>query len=94
MFSCGEKVCVVARGIRVTDGMWHHVVLQADDEQIRVWLDGIEAGNAQILGLNIQAEYTNLVIGADTQGLNGFKGQIRDVSVYDTVMEPLSVWKA
>lgn len=94
VFSCGGTVKTVAEGVNLTDNAWHHVVLQADGDKLSVWIDGKEAGSVTVPGLNIRAEYTNLVIGADTAGGNGFTGLIRDVSVYDTALDPTAVWEA
>lgn len=80
-------------GGQIADQNWHHVVLQVQGETVTMYVDGESAGQATLDGLDVKTAVTNLVIAADTAGENGFNGTIRDVAVYNQLVQPDATWQ-
>lgn len=92
VFAYGEAEHIIADNVDLADGAWHHIVLTVNKEELSITIDGENVSSSTIDGLIIQAEHTNLVLGANTGGENGFSGLIKDFSIYNIVLKPDNIW--
>lgn len=81
----------------IWDGQWHHVVGTYDEQNVRLYLDGVEVGsgspNTNPIVYNLPT-YNDLYIGSYEFQQNctgGFRGDIDDVVIWSRALTPAEV---
>ena len=91
--SAGEIKSLIAT-IPVSVGSWHHLVITTDAAAVTLYIDGAVAGSLAVdlvLAESLNLLSGDITLGADAQGLRGFKGLVDEFSIYTSVMTESSI---
>lgn len=91
--SAGEIKSLIAT-IPVSVGSWHHLVITTDAAAVTLYIDGAVAGNLAVdlvLAESLNLLSGDITLGADAEGLRGFKGLVDEFSIYTSVMTESSI---
>jgi len=71
----------------ITDGTWHHIVVQSDGSTTSMYIDGVFDGsiNEPLVVGNGNAN-NQIYLGLTNQGLNPFTGSVNQVQIYDRTL--------
>ena len=92
-FNCylnsAQKVVNDQRTPHIDDGKWHHLVGVYDGSYVRLYVDGVDVGNAVSATGNLQASSLPIRLGrlSDFNAWN-FEGNISHVAIYGTALSP------
>ncbi len=91
--SAGQIQSLIAT-IPLSVGSWHHLAVTADAAALTLYIDGVVAGSLAVnlvLADSLIAVTGDMSIGADQQGLRGFKGLLDEFSISNTVIQQNSI---
>mgnify|MGYP003860768765 CR=1 FL=1 len=91
--SAGEIKSLIAT-IPVSVGSWHHLVITTDAAAVTLYIDGAVAGSLAVdlvLAESLNLLSGDITLGADAEGLRGFKGLVDEFSIYTSVMTESSI---
>lgn len=91
--SAGQTHSLIAT-IPVSVGSWHHLVITTNAAAITLYLDGVVAGSLAVdlvMADRLNQLSGDITLGADAQGLRGFKGLIDEFGLYTSVMSENSI---
>ena len=74
-------------GVSLTDGLWHHILVSCKSGKLTYYIDGEEKATVSVSG-KPATESTDLFIGSDTAGENGFDGSMAEVRIFDAAKTP------
>lgn len=83
-----EQVQTLSATVPLSLGSWHHVVITADATAVTLYIDGVVAGSSAVdlaLANNLAPLAGEITLGADAQGLLGFKGSMDEFAIYNAV---------
>jgi hypothetical protein len=84
-----------ASGAPLGAGAWHHLAGTYDGANVRLYIDGAQAGSAALAGALRTDSTTPIRIGAGSDGTVGqaepFDGRIDDVRIYDRALTPAEI---
>lgn len=80
------------RADAIVKDKWQHVAVSYDGRYQRVFVNGQEVARSSDFGLDFSAAISSdLRIGADNNGNNGFVGEMDDVRVYSRALTPAEI---
>lgn len=71
------------------DGLWHHILVSRQGQQVTLYVDGRENGSGQLSGSPFSG--SRLVVGADLNYEKGLDGSIAQVRLYNAARTPEQV---
>ena len=76
-------------GIAINDNIWHHIAVTYDQDGMKqLWQDGVMVGeSADVLSGDVDTAL-DLIMGADGNGNYRFTGQVAEVRIWNTVLDP------
>lgn len=74
-------------GVSLTDGKWHHVLVTLGGGTLTYYIDGESVKSCSVSGA-VEAASTDLFIGSDPAGKNGFDGSMAQVRIYTKAITP------
>jgi hypothetical protein len=91
--SNGPKDAVVASKTNINDKQFHHVAFVKRGEELELYVDGVlEATAADITGDESATQNdVPLHLGVRSGGMNGFRGWINDVRIWQTARSPQQI---
>ncbi|WP_420573796.1 LamG-like jellyroll fold domain-containing protein [Kordia sp.] len=71
----------------ITDGIWHHVVIQNDGTTTYMYIDGVLDGSINENFVVGNGTSTNkLYLGKSNQGVQNFTGSLNNIHIYDRIL--------
>ena len=74
-------------GVSLVDGKWHHVLVTLSGNTLTYYIDGESVKTVSVSG-KITATSSDLFIGSDTAGENGFDGSMAEVRIFNKAVTP------
>ena len=70
---------------------WHHIVLQVDNGNKQIWVDGTMIGE-HVTGANAIPAFTgSVVVGAQYNNIHSFGGRIDEFAIWDVALDPSDI---
>ena len=71
----------------ITDGLWHHIVIQNDGRITYMYVDGVlDASVSDILTVGNGASNNKLYFGKSNLGIQNFTGSLNDTRIYNRLL--------
>jgi hypothetical protein len=86
----GSTTTLIADSGSVPSNSWSHFAATYDGSAMKLYLDGEEVGSIAKTG-NVDSNSDATWIGGNPSGSNYFDGQIDDLQIYKTALDPLQV---
>jgi hypothetical protein len=73
---------------QIVDGNWHHVVsVFKSGEYIRMYIDGVQAGNTNVTETTLDSSTANFLIGSNGwSGTVGIDGNVDEVAIWNSAL--------
>ncbi len=70
---------------------WHHIVLQVDNGNKQIWVDGVKIGE-HVTGAAAIPTFTGVVnVGAQYNDINSFGGRIDEFAIWNVALDPSEI---
>jgi len=73
-------------GVRVDDGLWHHLAWTRDASYIRCWIDGVNVNTNGTAGLGTIDPAASFYIGSTSAGSNRFRDALAEWAKWDRTL--------
>ena len=78
----------------ITDGLWHHIVIQNDGSTTYMYVDGILDGSiSENLIVGNGATNNKLYLGKSNLGIQNFTGSLNTINIYNKVLSSCEILK-